>query len=64
MNLLKVKRKTETQTRFTKQMGALSCQVTSIWITLLGLIPLKRLHVYRDTYYGEVKDLEDCNLNK
>lgn len=43
-------------------MGSISVKVTYIKKMLLGLIPLKTLHKYRETYYGKVKDCEDCVL--
>jgi hypothetical protein len=42
-------------------MGKLTTKVTRIKKQFLG-IPYKTLHSYRETYYGEVKELEDCNL--
>ena len=62
--LFKVKRKTTTENRHGRNMGRLVCNVTRIKLYLFGIIPVKTLHEYRDTYYGEVKDLEDCNLKK
>lgn len=45
-------------------MGRLKCKVTRIKLMLLGIVPLKTLHAYRETYYGEVKDLQNCDLKK
>lgn len=64
MKFLQIKRKTKNEIRFTKNMGSLSCRVTKIWLTLFGLVPIKKLHSYRDTYYGKIKDLKNCNLQK
>lgn len=64
MKLFKVKRKTKLENRYSQKMGRLVTSVTTIKIYLLGIIPVKTLHEYRETYYGEVKDLEDCKLNK
>ena len=61
MKLLKVKRKTKTEKRYSSTMGKLTTQVTYIKLYLIGL-PLKTLHKYRETYYGEVKDCEECVL--
>lgn len=44
-------------------MGRLKCKVTRVYKTFLGL-PFKQIHAYRETYYGEVKDLENCDLKK
>lgn len=41
----------------------LECKVTKIYKTFLGM-PIKTLHTYRETYYGEIKDIKDCNLSK
>ena len=43
-------------------MGRLTTYVTRIQKTFLG-IPIKTLHKYRNTYYGEVKDCSDCRLS-
>lgn len=56
-----VKRKTKYENRYHKNMGRLKCKVTRIYKTFLG-IPYKEIHAYRETYYGEVKELDDCNL--
>jgi len=45
-------------------MGTLNTKVTYIKMTLFNLINLKTLHKYRETYYGEIKDCEDCVLAK
>lgn len=45
-------------------MGKLECKVIRIKLFLFGIIPIKTLHEYRETYYGEVKDLENCKLSK
>ena len=61
MKILYVKRKTITENRFSPKMGRLITRVTYIRQYFLG-IPIKILHKYRETYYGEVKSCEDCNL--
>ncbi|MCK0178960.1 hypothetical protein MWU50_06645 [Flavobacteriaceae bacterium S0862] len=63
MKLISIKRETKPETRFTRKMGALSVRVTYIKKQFLS-IPYKTLHKYRETYYGEVKDCEDCVLAK
>jgi len=60
--LVSVKRKTKTEKRFTQKMGMLTTQVVYIQKTFLN-IPFKTLHKYRETYYGEIKDCEDCVLS-
>lgn len=42
-------------------MGMLNAKVTSIKKYFLGF-PIKTLYNYRETYYGKVKDCNDCNL--
>lgn len=61
MKLISIKRETKTEGRFTNKMGVLLTNVTYIKKQFLN-IPYKTLHKYRDTYYGEVKDCEDCKL--
>lgn len=62
MKLIRITRSTKNETRFHKDMGTLQTRVTYIRKSLLG-IPLKTLHKYRDTYYGEVKDCAECCLS-
>ena len=50
--------------RYTHKMGRLHTNVTYIKKTLLNIIPLKIILKYRKTYYGEIKDCEDCVLAK
>jgi len=61
MKLLYVKRKTKTEKRYSPKMGQLTAKVTYVKKYLAG-IPLKTIHKYRETYYGNVKNCEDCNL--
>jgi len=61
MKLISIKRETKQESRFTKKMGSLSTNVTYIKRQFLN-IPVKTLHKYRETYYGEVKDCTDCRL--
>lgn len=63
MKLISIKRETKLEVRFTPQMGLLHAKVTYIKKQFLS-IPFKTLHKYRETYYGEVKDCEDCVLAK
>ncbi|WP_088323702.1 hypothetical protein [Polaribacter tangerinus] len=64
MRLIKIKRKTKLEKLYTPKMGILHTKVTCVKKTLLNVIPLKTLHKYRKTYYGKVKDYEDCILAK
>ncbi len=61
MQFLQIKRKTKTEKRYSKNMGHLTTRVTYINQCLLGL-PIRTIHKYRETYYGEVKDCRDCVL--
>lgn len=61
MKLISVKRETKPEERFTPKMGLLQTRVTYIKKQFLN-IPFRTLHKYRETYYGEIKDCEDCNL--
>ena len=61
MKLATIKRETKTESRYSPKMGVLVTSVTYVKRQVLG-IPLKTLHKYRETYYGEVKDCEECNL--
>lgn len=62
MRLIEVKRKTKYENRFSKKMGRLTTKNTYIKKYFFG-IPIKTLHKYRGTYYGEVKDCNDCVLS-
>ncbi|OBX25644.1 hypothetical protein LX77_02526 [Gelidibacter algens] len=61
MKLISIRRETKAEARFTPKMGALVTNVTYIKKQFLS-IPFKTLHKYRETYYGKVKDCEECNL--
>ncbi len=61
MKLITVKRETKSEERFTPKMGVLQTKVTYIKMLFLNM-PFKTLHKYRETYYGEIKDCEDCLL--
>ena len=63
MQLTKVRRRTRQRKYFTEDMGMLNAKVTQIQKTFLN-IPVKTIHEYRETYYGEVKDTEECTLSK
>ena len=59
MKIVQVKIRTENEKRYSPKMGELSAKITYIRRYVLG-IPIKTLHKYRETYYGEVKDCQDC----
>ncbi|WP_228530353.1 hypothetical protein [Tamlana sp. I1] len=61
MKIIYIKRKTQYEKRYSMKMGELTTKVTYIRKYLFGL-PVKTLHKYRATYYGEVKDCNDCML--
>ncbi|SFZ92872.1 hypothetical protein SAMN05428642_1021049 [Flaviramulus basaltis] len=61
MKIIHVRRKTIYEKRHSVKMGELTTKVTYIKKYLLGL-PIKTMHKYRETYYGEVKDTKDCML--
>ena len=61
MKLFHIKRQTKSETRYGPNMCVLTTKVTYITKYFLK-IPIKILHKYRETYYGEIKDCEDCNL--
>lgn len=63
MKVIQIKRKTKTEKRYSKKMGELIVQVTYIKKHLLGL-PIKTLHKYRETYYGSIKDCNECSLSR
>ena len=61
MRLLYIKRKTKTEKRYSYKMGMLTTKVTYIKKYFMGL-PVKTVQKYRKTYYGQVKNTEDCFL--
>ena len=61
--MIRIRRKTKYENRFHPKMGRIKCKVTKIQKILLGIIPLKTLHHYRETYYGKVKDVDTCKLS-
>ena len=61
MKIIQVKRETKQKKYYSSKMGILNAKVTSIKKTLFGL-SIKTLHTYRETYYGKIKNCNDCNL--
>jgi hypothetical protein len=61
MKLISIRRKTRNEKRFSKKMGILTTKVVYIQKRFLN-VPFKTLHKYRETYYGEMKDCEDCQI--
>jgi hypothetical protein len=64
MNWIKIRRTTRLEKRYTSKMGRLHTKVTYIKRTLLNIITLKTIHKYRQTYYGKIKDCEECVLTE
>ena len=61
MKIIKIKRISKQEKYYSSAMGILNSKVTYIKKYVLGF-PIKTIHKYRETYYGEVKDCVDCNL--
>jgi hypothetical protein len=61
MKIIDIERKTKTEKRYSRKMGELLTKVTYIKKRFLGL-PIKTLHKYRETYYGEMKNCDDCKI--
>ena len=61
MKLVQIKRRTKSENRFSPKMGRLTARVTYIKKYIAG-ITTKTLHKYRETYYGEVKSCEECEI--
>jgi hypothetical protein len=61
MKIIDIKRNTKSEIRYSRKMGELTTKVTYVKKYFLGL-PIKTLHKYRETYYGEVKNCDDCML--
>lgn len=61
MKIIDIERKTKTEKRYSIKMGELTTKVTYIKKRFLGF-PIRTLHKYRETYYGEVKNCDDCTL--
>lgn len=59
MKLIRVRRRTKQEKRFSEGMGMLNAKVTYVTKTFAS-IPYKTVHKYRETYYGKVKDCRDC----
>lgn len=64
MKIITIRRKTKTEHRYHRKMGKLITQVTKIQKILFGVLPIKTIHEYRETYHGKVKDCEDCKISK
>lgn len=64
MKLITVKKKSKLENRYHKNMGRVKCVVIRIKLYLFGIIPIKTIHKYRETYYGKIKDIKDCKLSK
>ena len=63
IKLIKAKRSSKFENRYHPKMGRVNARVVRIQKALLGVIPIKTLHKYRETYQGEIKDCKDCKLS-
>jgi len=61
MKIIQIKRRTKQEKYYSSAMGMLNSRVTYIRKYVFG-IPTKTLHKYRETYYGKIKNCDDCNL--
>ena len=61
MKLIYIKRKTNYEKSYSVKRGVLTTKVTCVKKYLFGY-PIKTLHKYRFTYYGQVKDAKDSML--
>jgi len=61
MKILKIKRETTYEKRYSQKMGELTTKVTYVKRYFFGL-PFITLHKHIETYYGEVNDCKDCQL--
>ncbi len=61
MKILYIKRNTKYEKRYTPKMGELTTKVTYIKRYVFGF-PVKTLHKYQKTYFGEVKSCDDSML--
>jgi hypothetical protein len=63
IKLIKAKRSSKFENRYHPKMGRVNAQVTRIQKAFLGVLPIKTIHKYRETYQGEIKDCKACNLS-
>lgn len=61
MKIFQIKRKTKQEKYYSSAMGMLNSRVTYIKKCVFGF-PIKTIRKYRETYYGEIKNNDDCNL--
>jgi|TARA_Y100000389_G_scaffold152002_1_gene151868 hypothetical protein len=61
--MIRIRRTSRYEDMYHPNMGYLVANVVRIQKTFLGF-PFKTLHKYRETYYGEIKDVKDCVLSK
>lgn len=60
--IISVNRKTQIEKRYSPHMGELTIPVTYIQYVFFG-VPVKTIHKYRETYYGEIKSCSNCDAN-
>lgn len=63
MKMISIKRKTKYESRYHPNMGKLNCRVTRVYKCFCG-VPYKQVRAQRETYYGEIKELTDCKLER
>lgn len=63
LSLFSISRTRKLESRYHEKMGFLHTWVTYIKKSFLG-IPVKTIHKYRETYFGQIKDCKDCELSK
>lgn len=63
MKIFSVKRKSKYVNIYNENMGRLKCKEITIYATFLS-IPYKKIHQYRETYHGNLKNINECDLNK
>ena len=61
--VIRLKRETIRKTYHHYKMGSLTVPVISIYKTIFG-IKYSKVYEYRETYFGKIKDCENCNLAK
>jgi hypothetical protein len=61
MKIIRIKRKTKQEKYYSSAMGMLNSRVTYIRKYIFGF-PIKTMYEYRETYYDEIKNRDDCNL--
>ena len=61
MNVVHIKRRTKTKKQYNERIGLLTTKITYIKKYFIG-VPIKTVHQYGRTYYGQGKKSDDCFL--